>query len=260
MRESKDLRPPVFRGRLGLGDMRKSYRGQKRRGRPPLPGKELASRNLKILHEDSDIIAVCKPDGILTQGDATGDKALFRTVRDYLTADPEEPPYLGLVHRLDRPVWGVVVFAKTSAAAAALSKQFREGTAHKTYYAVVEGIPEPMEGERVNHLLRIEGKNTRVFDAPRKDTQPASLVYRVIGATPSRSLLEVEPRTGRKHQIRVQLAHFGHPIVGDKRYGARDLIGDGRLALMARALSFEHPRSGRMTIEAPRPPWWPWKG
>lgn len=237
------------------------YNNRKRKPSRPGPGKSADSGKLQILYEDDQLIAVCKLDGILTQGDATGDESLFRAVKEYIarqSGQSMKEAYLGLVHRLDRPVWGVVVFARNSQAAAHLSEQFREGTIEKTYRAVVEGLPDEFEGRLFGYLLRREGKSSRVYDKPVTEGQEVSLAYRVVTANEERSVLEILPQTGRKHQIRAQLAHFGHPIVGDFRYGSRTKLPGERLALMAVRIRFRHPATGKsMIIEAPEPAWWP---
>lgn len=230
-------------------------------------GKAADAGSLHVLFEDEHLIAVCKPDGILTQGDQTGDVALFEAVRQHLEADAnardaDSPrrPFLGLVHRLDRPVWGVVVFAKSSKVAAGLSEQFREGSVQKTYLAVIEGLPDELEGRLSGYLLRREGMNSRIFDKPVRDSQEVVLEYKVATADAERSVLEINPKTGRKHQIRAQLAHFGFPIIGDFRYGSRVKLPGERLALMAKRLRFRHPVTGReVKVVAPEPPWWPWQ-
>ncbi len=237
------------------------YNYRKRKPSRPGPGKSAGSDSLQILFEDDQLIAVCKPDGILTQGDATGDASQFRAVKEYLsqqTGQSVKDVYLGLVHRLDRPVWGVVIFAKNPRSAAHLSEQFREGTIEKTYRAVVEGLPDQLEGRLSGYLLRREGTSSRVYDKPVTDGQEVSLEYRVIAANEERSVLEIHPQTGRKHQIRAQLAHLGHPIAGDFRYGSRTKLPGERLALMAASIRFSHPINGKtMVIEAPEPGWWP---
>lgn len=259
-RSRRPSEPPRERG--GMSSPKKPLEARESHGaQEDRTGRRISPATLQVLYEDESVIVACKPDGLLTQGDRTGDPSLFSQVQQHLQRSAEEGgrrPFVGLVHRLDRPVWGVVVFAKSSRAAASLSKQFREGRVRKIYHAVVEGLPEELEGTLANWLLRREGKSSRVYDKPVTDGQEVRLEYRVIGANPQRGLLEIEPHTGRKHQIRAQLAHLGHPIIGDRRYGAKDLLPGGRLALMAKELEFEHPDSEKILhVKAPAPPWWP---
>ncbi len=217
---------------------------------------------LTILYEDNHLLAVAKPAGLLVQGDRTGDVTLLEQARAYLRERYAKPGnvYLGLVHRLDRPVSGVVLLARTSKAAARLSAQFRAGTARKTYLAAVEGVPEPPEGETVSWLAGradAEGR-TAAADAPFAGAREARLSYRVRERAGGCALLEVRPATGRRHQIRAQLAARGHPILGDVKYGARR-IALGLVALHAWRLVVAHPIGGaELTLEAPLPPGWPW--
>ena len=215
-----------------------------------------------ILHEDNHLLAVDKPAGRLVQGDRSGDPTLLDDCRAYLKAKYEKPGnvYLGLVHRLDRPVSGVVLLARTSKAASRLSARFREGEAHKTYLAVVEGCPERREAELV-HWLSARGDvsgRTRCEASPFAGAKESVLRYRVLSSG-ARSLVRVEPVTGRRHQIRVQLAAAGCPIVGDRKYGAPMPLPDRRVALHARRLEIAHPVGGRiMRFEAPLPGDDPW--
>lgn len=218
---------------------------------------------LTVLYEDNHLLAVAKPAGVLVQGDASGDPTLFEAAKAYLKERYAKPGnvYLGLVHRLDRPVSGLVLFARTSKAAARLSAQFREGRAHKTYLAVVEGVPAPAAGDLACWLAAAgdaQGK-TAAAAAPFPGAREARLSYRVREGGAGAALLEVEPATGRRHQIRVQLAAAGHPVLGDVKYGARGpRVGEG-IALHAWRLTVAHPVGGaEVTLEAPPPPDWPW--
>jgi 23S rRNA pseudouridine1911/1915/1917 synthase len=208
---------------------------------------------LAVLHEDNHLIAVFKPAGVLTQHQSAGDGCLMDTVKAYLVEKHAKPgqAFLGLVHRLDRAVAGVVLFAKTSKGASRLSKQIRERTLDKTYWAVVEGTPAHPEGELVHYHLLEEG-GASVTAEPGPGRKEARLHYRVQRRLGPRSLLEVTLDTGRKHQIRLQLAAAGHPVVGDRRYGARTGFAGEGIALVARRLRFAHPtRPESVVVELP---------
>jgi 23S rRNA pseudouridine1911/1915/1917 synthase len=214
---------------------------------------------LRVVYEDNHCLAVIKRAGLLTVGDRTGDMSLLEIAREYIRAKYHKPGrvYLGLVHRLDRPVSGVVLFARTSKAAARLSAQFRAGAVQKAYRAWVEGLPSEATGEFHDHLIKDAARNTVRVASPRTlGARPVTLEYRVIESVGGRSLVEVRPRTGRSHQIRVQLASRGLPIVGDVKYGSRVELG-GQIALHAAELRFEHPtRREIVTVCAPEPPFW----
>lgn len=221
----------------------------------------MGAADIDILYEDNHLLAVNKPAGLLVQGDRSGDETLLDRARAYLKARHGKPGrvYLGLVHRLDRPVSGVVLLARTSKAAARLSDQFRGRSVEKVYLAVVEGLPPPAAGELTAHLASRadEQGRTRLQQSPFAGSREARLAYRVLDRGPRTALLEVRPLTGRRHQIRAQLAARGHPIVGDVKYGARPSRGGP--ALHAWRLTVAHPVGGRpLVIEAPPPPGWPW--
>jgi len=214
---------------------------------------------LEILFEDNHLLALLKPAGMLVQGDATGDETLLERAKSYLKAKYGKPGkvFLGLVHRLDRPTSGVVVFARTSKAANRLSAQFRAKTAKKTYLALVEGLVTPQHGRLVHHLKRLD-KRRRTEPASPDDpsARKSELTWRVISRKNGRSLLEITPITGRTHQIRVQLAAFGHPIAGDRKYGAKMKWPGKNIALAAIRLIIEHPTKNEpITLEAPAPKW-----
>jgi len=220
---------------------------------------------LSILHEDNHCLAVDKPAGLLSQGDATGDRSVVDLARDYLREEYAKPGnvYVGLVHRLDRPTSGVVLLARTSKAAARLSEEFRKGEVAKTYQAIAEGTWPDDAGEWEDWLLKDERSNVVAAVPPgTAGAQVARMAFRVTGRATGRIGLELRPTTGRGHQLRVQLASRGLPIVGDAKYGARSrlLAMDGlpRIALHARELRIKHPtRAEPLTIVAPAPEDWP---
>ncbi len=220
---------------------------------------------LDILHEDNHCLALNKPAGLLSQGDATGDPSAVDEARAYLKAAHAKPGnvYVGLVHRLDRPTSGVLLLAKTSKGASRLSEQFRAGAVAKAYEAVAEGAWAVDSGEWEDALLKDERTNVVAAVPPgTAGSQLARMAFRVIGRSPGRVVLDLWPTTGRGHQIRVQLASRGLPIVGDAKYGARArllaLDGRPRIALHARELRFKHPtRPEVLTILAPKPGDWP---
>lgn len=209
---------------------------------------------LKILYEDNHMIAVLKPAGLLAMGDKTGDPTVLDHVRYYLKMKYFKPGkvYLGVVHRLDRPVGGVLLLAKTSKAAARLTAAFKEHEIRKLYWAVCSPPPDPAQGSLDDFLIKEEAKNTsRVVDSLEPGARDAGLDYRTIRATKRAALIEIGLRTGRPHQIRVQFSHHGWPIMGDHRYGRGE---DRPLALFARRLEFMHPvRKEPMVIEADPP-------
>jgi len=220
------------------------------------------ARELTILYEDNHLLAVYKPAGVLAQGDETGDPTLVAAAKAWLKNKYGKPGnvFLGLVHRLDRPVAGVFLFAKTSKAASRLAAQFRQGRVEKVYRAVVEGRPDPPEQRLRGFLVKDEAKRrSRLTEAGRPGAREVMLDYRVLASEEGRSLVEVTPRTGRSHQIRVQLAGIGHPIVGDVKYGAKEPLPGGVIALYARALCVQHPtRDEAVEIACGPPPGWPW--
>jgi 23S rRNA pseudouridine1911/1915/1917 synthase len=179
--------------------------------------------DLKVLYEDNHIIAVFKPSGMLVQGDDSGDPTLMDEVKLYLKQKYNKPGnvFLGMVHRLDRPVSGIVLFAKTSKGASRLAEQFRTHTIQKIYHAFVLGTPKLPTGTLVNYLKKDTDKNfVRVYDTPTPDALRAELDYELVSSHEGKSILKVTLKTGRPHQIRSQLAHMGCPIVGDVKYGA----------------------------------------
>ncbi len=210
---------------------------------------------LPFLFEDNHVLAVNKPAGLLSQGDLTGDLDVL-TVAKQIIKDRDKKPgnvYLGLVHRLDRPVGGVMLLAKTSKCAARLSEQLRERTCQKIYFAAVEGVPKHREGELCHRLEKDSATRiTKVVQAPRG--KEARLKYRVLASGANRSLLEVLLITGLAHQIRAQLSAEGHPIIGDRKYGSKTPFLPGKVALFAKSVRFEHPtQKNPIFVEADLP-------
>lgn len=212
---------------------------------------------MEVLYEDNHVIIVNKAVGEIVQGDKTGDKPLSETVKDYLKEKYNKPGnvFVGVTHRLDRPVSGVVVFAKTTKALTRLNEMFRNGDVRKSYWAITAGTPPAGEGLLVNHLESVEKNNkTYIRTNPTPKTKEARLKYRLLKKGDNYSLVEVELLTGRKHQIRVQLAGIGCPIKGDLKYGAKRSNPDGGISLHARNISFVHPVSKKeINVTAPLP-------
>ena len=213
---------------------------------------------MKILYEDNHLIAVRKRVGDIVQGDKTGDVPLSDMVKNFLKDKYQKPGnvYLGVVHRLDRPVSGVVLFAKTSKALPRLNKMFAEHKGvKKTYLAIVANKPSQPQGTLTHWLTRNEKQNTaRAYDREVPGSKKAVLDYRLIAQSERYFLLEIELHTGRHHQIRCQLSKMGCPIRGDLKYGAPRSNPDGGISLHAWRLELEHPVSHQnMVIEAPLP-------
>lgn len=210
------------------------------------------------LYEDNHIIIVSKRSGEIVQGDKTGDEPLSETVKQYIKEKYHKPGnvFLGVVHRLDRPVWGLVVFAKTSKALTRLNKMFKDGQVHKTYWAITKNAPPEEEGVLTDWLVRNERQN-KSYAHPQEvpNAKKAVLKYRVIAHSDRYHLIEVNLLTGRHHQIRCQLANMGCPIKGDLKYGAPRSNPDGSISLLARRITFVHPVSKEnIVVEAPLPP------
>lgn len=210
------------------------------------------------LYEDNHIIIVSKRSGEIVQGDKTGDEPLSETVKQYIKEKYHKPGnvFLGVVHRLDRPVWGLVVFAKTSKALTRLNKMFKEGQVHKTYWAITKNAPPAEEGVLTDWLVRNERQNKSYAHSQEvPNAKKAVLKYRVIAHSDRYHLIEVNLLTGRHHQIRCQLANMGCAIKGDLKYGAPRSNPDGSISLLARRITFVHPVSKEnIVVEAPLPP------
>ena len=213
--------------------------------------------NLQILHEDNHIIVINKRVGDIVQGDKTGDKPLSEIVKEYIKDKYNKPGevFLGVVHRLDRPTTGIVVFAKTSKALARLNKMFSERETNKTYWAVVKNKPPKNEDNLIHFLKRNEKNNTskaHLKEVP--ESKKASLDYKIIKELNNYFALEINLHTGRHHQIRAQLQAIGCPIKGDLKYGFDRSNPDGGIHLHARKLAFTHPVSKeQIEIIAPTP-------
>jgi 23S rRNA pseudouridine1911/1915/1917 synthase len=212
---------------------------------------------VEVIYEDNHLIAVNKNCHEMTQGDKTGDTPLPDMLKDWLKKKYAKPGnvFVGVVHRLDRPVTGVVVFAKTSKALARMNELFRDGEVKKTYWAIVpQGIEQP-EGELVHWLVRNKQQNkSYAYDTKRSGAQKAVLCYRLLAHGERYDLLEIDLKTGRHHQIRCQLAKIGFPVKGDLKYGSQRSNPDGGINLHARSIAFIHPVSGQpLTIVADTP-------
>lgn len=223
----------------------------------------MINRTMDVVYEDNHIIIVNKQSGEIVQGDKTGDRPLSDIVKDYIKEKYQKPGevFLGVVHRLDRPVSGLVVFARTSKALTRLNKMFAEGQVHKTYWALVQGCPEKDEDLLTHWLTRNEQQNKSYAyqrEVPR--SKKAQLKYRVLSRGDNYSLVEVQLMTGRHHQIRCQLSAIGCPIKGDLKYGAKRSNADGGISLQSHRVEFVHPVSKQtICLEAPLPPDPLWK-
>ena len=219
---------------------------------------------MTVVYEDNHIIVVNKTASEIVQADKTGDTPLSETVKQYLKEKYQKPGnvFLGVTHRLDRPVSGLVIFAKTSKALTRLNEMFRAGEVKKTYWAVVKNAPQEPEGELVHFLVRNEKQNkSYAYDKEVPNSKKAVLDYCLIGRSENYYLLEVDLKTGRHHQIRCQLAKMGCPIKGDLKYGSPRSNPDGSICLHARRVRFVHPVSKELIeLKAPLPEGNLWKG
>lgn len=209
------------------------------------------------VYEDNHIIVVNKKPGEIVQGDKTGDTPLSEIIKAYIKGKYNKPGnvFCGVVHRIDRPVGGLVIFAKTSKALTRLNDMLRKGEIHKTYWALVEGKPEKDSDTLKNYLVS-DGRMNKTFIAKEgaPDAKESILQYTTVAKGDRYTLLEINLLTGRKHQIRAQLSAIGHPIKGDLKYGARRSNPDGGISLLARKIDFIHPVSKQqISLEAPLP-------
>ncbi len=212
---------------------------------------------MEVLYEDNHIIIVNKASGEIVQGDKTGDKPLVDILKDWIKEKYAKPGnvFCGVVHRLDRPVSGLVVFAKTSKALSRMNDMFRNGEVKKTYWAITRNTP-PKQEDTLTHYITSTERNNKSYASltPKKDAKEARLSYRHIASSERYHLLEVNLMTGRKHQIRVQLSAIGCTIKGDLKYGDKRSNPDGSISLMARHIEFIHPVSGKqISVTAPVP-------
>ncbi|MBR5811779.1 MAG: RluA family pseudouridine synthase [Alistipes sp.] len=210
-----------------------------------------------ILYEDNHLIVVNKHCGELVQPDRETDEALENDIKAMIKVRDHKPGdvVLGVVHRIDRPVSGAVVFAKTSKALTRLNEMIRNGEIHKTYWAITESTPNPEQGSLTHYIVRDGRTNrSRAYDKPKGDGKKAMLNYQILGCSTNYTLVEVELLTGRHHQIRAQLSKIGCPIKGDLKYGAKRSNPDGGISLHSRRVEFLHPvRKETIRIEAPVP-------
>ena len=210
---------------------------------------------MQVVYEDNHIIIINKESGEIVQGDKTGDTPLSEHVKEYLRKKYQKPGnvFLGVTHRLDRPVSGLVVFARTSKALSRLNDMFRNGEVHKTYWAIVEQAPHQTEGTLTHWMVRNEKQNkSYAYLTEKPNSKKAILNYRVLAHGIKYTLLEINLLTGRHHQIRCQLAAIGCPIKGDLKYGARRSNPDASISLLSRKIEFIHPVSKeQITVEAP---------
>ncbi len=212
---------------------------------------------MKVVYEDNHLLVVNKAPGEIVQGDKTGDTPLVETLKLWLKEKYAKPGnvFCGVVHRLDRPVGGLVIFAKTSKALSRLNEMFRNGEVNKTYWAITRNLP-PKEEDTLTHYITTTERNNKSYASltEKKGSQKAVLKYRHIASTDRYHLLEVNLLTGRKHQIRVQLSAIGCPIKGDLKYGDKRSNPDGSISLMSHRIELKHPVSGnKIDVTAPVP-------
>lgn len=217
---------------------------------------------MEVLYEDNHLIAINKSNNDLVQGDYTGDTSLDQQVKQYLKEKYSKPGnvYLGVIHRLDRPVSGIVLFAKTSKSLSRINRLFKEKSVEKVYWAIVKQPPELPNGYLKHHLVRNPQKNKSFsYDEPRKNSKEAVLTYKILASSDRYHLLEIRPETGRHHQIRSQLSKIGSPIKGDLKYGFPRSNKNGGISLHARKISFIHPvqkNNISITADPPRDNLW----
>lgn len=218
---------------------------------------------MNVLYEDNHIIIVSKSAGEIVQGDKTGDRTLAEDVKEYIKEKYNKPGnvFLGIPHRLDRPVSGICIFARTSKALTRLNDLFKKGEIKKTYHAIVGTKPQAESATLENWITRNEKQNkSYCHDCEQPGAKHAVLDYKLIASSQRYFLLEIHLHTGRHHQIRAQLAHMGCPIKGDLKYGAPRSNPDGSICLHARNIVFEHPVSKKnISVTAPYPPLQLWQ-
>ena len=221
-----------------------------------IPEQEYRDLEGRILFEDNHLLIFCKRSGEIVQGDKTGDEPLSETLKAFIAQRDNKPGqvFMGVPHRLDRPVSGVCLFAKTSKALERLNELLRKGEIQKTYWALTAGKPPKNEDTLIDNLVRNEAQNKSYVS---KNGKEAKLHYQLIQTTERYFLLEVQLFTGRHHQIRCQLAHIGCPIKGDLKYGAKRSNPDGGISLLARRIQFIHPvKKTEVDVTAPVPQSW----
>ena len=217
----------------------------------------MQNNELQVLYEDNHLVVVLKPQNVLSQGDASGDESVLEMVKSYIKEkyQKEGDAFVGLVHRLDRPTGGVMVFARTTKCASRLAEQIKDGRFEKKYLAVVVGTPRDKQARLSNYLLKDEKTNTvKVVPAAYDGAKKAELSYKVLESTPKVSLVDIKLLTGRPHQARVQMKHIGTPIFGDVRYGGDSLAKGHNLALWAYDLRFYHPTTETPMVFVAYPP------
>lgn len=213
-----------------------------------------------VFFEDNHLLVLYKPAGLIMQRGKETKFNLLDLAKLWIKTRYNKPGnvYLGMVHRLDGPVAGVTILARTSKAAARLSEQFRKGTIKKVYLAITHGKPKSASDRLVHFLVR-RGRYSRISDTDLPGAQKSILSYERIDSYKGKSLLKISLETGRRHQIRCQLAAIGCPILGDRHYGSEKFLQDGRIALLARQIEFTHPtQQSHMLIQSPFPESWPW--
>lgn len=217
----------------------------------------------EILYEDNHLIAVNKPAGFLVQGDRTGDETILEVLKQYIKTTYNKPGdvFLAPNHRLDRPVSGVLLFSKTSKALGRVNELFQKNQIRKKYYAITEGIPEKLEARVTDYIAKNRKKNISFITSKgNNNAKKCALSFKVTKVINRKCLIEVNPETGRSHQIRVQLAALGTPIVGDLKYNAQQKMEDRSIALHCHSLEFVHPvKKEKITIQAPVPSLAIWK-
>lgn len=221
--------------------------------------KKNKKEKLEVLYEDNHFIAVNKPAGYLVQADVTGDLPLSEIVKEYIKEKYKKPGevFLGVVHRIDRPVSGVVIFARTSKGLTRINEQFKNREVKKTYWAVSDNRPDPLSGHLTHYLHKDKTRNiTKAYESQNRNkaAKKSELDYELLSSLKSHHLIEVKPITGRPHQIRVQLSRINCPIRGDIKYGANNKNRDASINLHSRSLEFVHPIKNELIKITANPP------